>query len=473
MEEGMIRAWVLFALLGTAAVATSCPRGQEGPPEGGGFQLPPTPVVVEPVLEIPYAPAIELVGEIRAAQRAMLSAEVGGRVVSIAHRVGEVHPRTAGALVQINPADYEAQLAAAEAQLLQAQEGLRMAETGPRAQEIAAQQAQVDAAEAQYELALDNLSRQGELYDAGVIAESQLVAAQTQADAARAALDAQQEVLDTLLEGTRDEEIGRARAGVELAESQVDQAQLALGKTAIRPAFDAVVTQLLVEVGTSVGPGTPVAEVVATGPAEAWFNLPEEAISEAHPGDAVELTLDALPDEVLTGTVISVSPSADPVSRQFPMRVALSDERALAGMVAHGRLLTEEPRPTLMIKRDATVLGNLGMMVYVMGQPTGEEAFPGVPAIPAQMVPVVTGDTYGDLVTVVEGELAAGMMVVTRGNEQLYPGANIVPINLQPGGMAAEGGPPEDGPPPAAVPAGEVPAPEDAPEATTGDEGQP
>lgn len=469
----MNRASVLCVLLASAALASSCPKGPGEQPQGGGFQLPPTPVVVEPVLEIPYAPAIELVGEIRASQRAMLSAEVGGRVVGIAHRVGEVHPRSAGALIQLNAADYEAQLAAAEAQLQQAQEGLRMAETGPRAQEIAAQQAQVEAAAAQYELALDNLTRQQELYDAGVTAESQLVAARTQADAARAALSAQQEVLDTLLEGTRDEEIGRVRAGVELAQSQLDQAQLALGKTAIRPAFDAVVTQLLVEVGSFVGPGTPVVEVVATGPAEAWFNLPEEAISEAHPGDVVELTVDALPDEVLSGSVISVSPAADPVSRQFPMRVALSDERALAGMVAHGRLLTEEPRPTLMIKRDATVLGNLGMMVYVMGQPTGEEAFPGVPAIPVQMVPVVTGDTYGDLVVVVEGELAAGMMVVTRGNEQLYPGANIVPVNLQPGGMDGAGGPPEGGPPADGMAAGAEPAAGDATETAAGDEGQP
>ncbi|GEM_PF-3494177 len=467
----MNRASVLCVLLASAALAGSCTKGPSEQPEGGGFQLPPTPVVVEPVLEIPYAPAIELVGEIRASQRAVLSAEVGGRVVGIAHRVGELHPRSAGALIQIDAADYNVQLAAAEAQLAQAQEGLRMAETGPRAQEIAAQQAQVEAAAAQYELALDNLSRQQELYDAGVTAESVLIAARTQADAARAALNAQQQVLDTLLEGTREEEVERARAAVDLAQSLVDQARLALSKTAVRPAFDAVVTQLLVEVGTFVGPGTPVAEVVATGPAEAWFNLPEEAIGEAHPGDGVELTVDALPGEVLTGSVISVSAAADPVSRQFPMRVALDDERALAGMVAHGRLLTEEPRPALMIKRDATVLGNLGMMVYVMGPPSGEEAFPGVPAIPVQMVPVVTGDTYGDLVVVVEGELAAGMMVVTRGNEQLYPGANILPINLQPGGMEGAGAPAEGESPAGGIPPGAEPGAPDPAETAAGGEG--
>lgn len=447
MPRALKLGWVLGL---TLLLISSCLKGPGGPAgDGGGMpQMPPTAVVVSPVVEIPYAPAIELVGEMRAAQRATLSAEVGGRVVRIAHRVGETHLESAGALIQLNDADYQAQLAAARALLAQAQEGLRMAESGPRVQEVAAQQALVDAAQAQYDQALDNLSRQQELYDEGVVSESLLIAARTQAEAAAAALKAQQEILDALLEGTREEELERARAAVELAQSQLKQAELALDKTAISPAFDAIVTRLLVEVGTFVGPGTPVVEVVATGPSEAWFNLPEESVGEASPGDVVELTFDALGGEVISGTVISVSPAADEVSRQFPVRVAVADERPLPGMVVYGRLLTEAPKPTVMVSRDATVLGSLGKMVYVMGEPTGEEAFPGIPAIPVEMVPVVTGEAYGELVVVVEGQLAAGMMVVTRGNEKLYPGANILPINLQPeGGMGGGEMPPEGGPP--------------------------
>lgn len=441
-----MRSILLVIVLGLLlAGLPACQRHGGGPPGGmaGGFQAPPVAVILEPAALVDYAPAIELVGDVRAAQQATLSAEVAGRVVAISHRVGEAHPRSAGALVQINTADYEAAVAAAEAGLTQAQEALRMAQNGPRPQDIAAQRAQVEAAEAQYKQALDNQARQQELYDAGVIAESALVAAHTQADAAKSALKAQQEVLDQLLEGTREEQIKQAQAGVSAAQSQLTQARLALGKTSITPAFDAVVTGLMVEVGSFVGPGQPVVEVVADAPSEAWFNLPADQIQHVGPGDAVELQLDAYPGERLNGTVISVSPSADVQTRQFPVRVAVDDPRALPGMAVTGRILLQEPRPTLMVKRDATVLTNLGMAVYIM-QPPAPDAKPpmeGMPPLPTvNQVLVQLGATYGDQVEITDGDLKPGDMVVTRGNENLYTGANIIPTNLtEDGGM---GGPP-------------------------------
>jgi RND family efflux transporter MFP subunit len=458
----MFRVLRLFGIFAPMLVLASCllscqmggngDSGEGGPPEG--FKMPPTATVLEPVQLVDYAPAIELVGEVRASQRATLSAEVGGRVVSIAHRVGETHPRSAGALVQINSADYEAGVEIARAGLAQAEQALSMAETGPRPQEIAAQRAQVDASRAQYELALDNLNRQKELFDAGVIPESAIIAAQTQADAAEAAYHAQEEVLSALLEGTREEQKASAQAAVELSRSLLTQAELMLAKTAITPAFDAKVTALLVEVGSFVGPGTPVVEVISSGTTEAWFNLPETDIARIDPGDAVELRLDALPGEVLAGEVISVSAAADTKTRQFPVRVSITDERVLPGMVAYGRLLTEETKPVLAVPRDAVVLTNLGEVVYVMQPPPADaepfmEGMPPLPVVDMQLV--TTGETLGDLV-VVEGNLTPGMMVVTRGNESLMAGSSIIPTNLM--GEGGMGGAPQSGMEGAAPPEG-------------------
>jgi len=446
---------VVLSLLATACMQGGQGGGEEG---GGGFKMPPTPVVVEPVVMLDYAPAIELIGEVRATQRAVLSAEIGGRVTKINHRVGEEHLLRHGALVQVNTADYQAVLSAAKAGQALADEALLLAQNGPRSEDIAAQQAAVDAARAQYDLALDNLGRQEDLFEQGVISESMLIAAKTQAQAAQAALDAQHEVLNSMIAGTRPEQVAQAQASVDAAASQVRQAELTLSKTAIKPAFDAVVTDMMVEVGSMVGPGTPVAEVVALGPGEAWFNLPEGEVSGVHPGDAVELTFDALPDVVIQGSVISVSPAADPMTRQFPLRVAIGDDRPLPGMVANGRILMEQAKPTVMISRDAAVLNNLGLVAFTM-QPPAEDAeppMPGMPPLPTvNMVHVELGDNYGDYIVVLSEGLAPGMMVVTRGNEQLFTGANIIPTNLMgeggPGGPGAPGG---EGVPPGGTPEG-------------------
>jgi RND family efflux transporter MFP subunit len=413
------------------------------------------PVLVAPVQLLDYAPAIELVGEIRAVKRATLAAEVSGRVTRIASRVGEAYSTGQGALIQIDPADYHTGLAQAEANLAQAREALNQARTGPREQTIAAQQAQVTAAEAQLAQAEDNLKRQEKLYDAGVIPESTVVAARTQANAARAQLESQQEILSEMRSGTRPEQIAQAEAAVAAAQARVDQARLALNKTGIRPVFDGVVAALMVEVGTFVGPGTPVAEVVAEGPHEAWFNLPEKAIPHVTVGDKVELTTDAFPDEVFHGTVISISTAANPVSRQFPVRVALTNRKLLPGMAAYCRIMTQTPKPTAMISRDATVMNSLGQqIVYVMQPPA--ESDPGTGADGGQQLPgvkqvvVELGDTYRNMVVLSSNNIEPGQMLVTRGNEKLNPTSKIIPTNL--------GGPPtagEGAAPPGAPPAGE------------------
>jgi len=423
---------------------------------GGMSGPPPVATILEPVQMIDYAPAIELVGEVRATQRVTLAAEVGGRVTRIAHRVGEAHGRSSGALIQIDPASYQAALDGARAGMAQARERLKAMESGPREQEIAAQQAMVASAEAQYEQALDNLQRQRKLYEQDVVPESAVVSAEKQAEALQAALESQQQVLDRLQEGNREEDVESARAAVDAAASGVAAAELALARTSITVPFDAVVSTLFVEEGAFVGPGTPVAEVVSSAPCEAWFNLPETDIDKIQPGAAVKVRFDALPDLVLDGVVISVAPAADEQSRQFPVRVSLDDEQPKAGMAAYGRLLTEAPTQVLAVKRDAIIITNLGDTVFVM-QPPAEDAVPpmeGMPPLPTvNSVLVKVGAAVGDMV-VVEGDLQAGMMVVTRGNETLYQGANIIPTNLM-DQMGAGGAPPGAGAPGAAPAPGE------------------
>jgi HlyD family secretion protein len=121
---------------------------------------PPVPVIVAPVELRDYAPAINLTGEMKAAQRATLTAEVSGTVLAISTRVGGSHKRSQGPLIQINPADYQAQVDVAKSSLSQSQAALTEARNGPRREDIAAQQARVDQAEAALDKAQDNLRRQ-------------------------------------------------------------------------------------------------------------------------------------------------------------------------------------------------------------------------------------------------------------------------------------------------------------------------
>jgi HlyD family secretion protein len=440
IRSGCIAGLALLALLATACAkpqdaAQAGAGGKAGQGKGGKNGPQPVPVLVAAAALRDYAPALVLQGDIRAAQQTTLAAEVAGRIVAIAHRVGEKHGRGAGALLSIDPASYDAALSAAKANLAGAQEELKRLLNGPRAQEIAAQEAAVSAAQARSDQAQDNLGRQQELFDQGAIAETALIDARTAAQTARAALDAAQQALSALRQGSRSEDIAQARAQVDQAQSSVAAAQLQRSRTAIAVPYDAVVTALYAEVGQYVSVGTPLCEVVADKPAEAWFNLPQDKAALVQPGAAVELRAKSLPDAVLQGRVISISPAADVQTRQFPVRVALNDLRLRPGMAVTGRILTAKPALTLMISDDAALESKLGLVVYRVLPAAGGGGGAGQgAAAPAgvETVPVELGEHLNGEVVVLKGALRAGDLLVTRGKEQLYTGAKISPTNIAP-----------------------------------------
>lgn len=439
IKSGLLMAGLLLALLAGGCFkpegATAEKSGGNASAGKGGKSGPqPIPVLVAPVQLKDYAPAIVLQGDIRAAQQATLAAEVAGKVIAIAHRVGEKHAQNSGALIKIDPASYETAITSAKADLAAAHEALKRLENGPRQEEVAAQEAAVAAAQAKYDQAQDNLRRQQELFEQGAIAETALVDAKTAAQTAQAALTAAQQVLSALRQGSRSEDIAAARARVDQARSILSAAELQRSRTTIAVPFNAIVTSLFVEVGQFVSPGTPLCVIVADKPAEAWFNLPQNKTAQVQPGAAVEIRSQSLPDEILHGKVISVSPAADLQSRQFPVRVALTDLRLQPGMAVTGRILTAKPIPTLVISDNAAVEGKLGLVVYRV-LPTGNTNA-GTSAATAALaevetVPVELGEHLNGEVVLLKGDLKAGDLLVTRGKEQIYTSAKIIPINLK------------------------------------------
>ncbi len=410
---------------------------------GMGDGPPPVAVFVEPVQLVDYAPAIDLIGETRAEQRVTLAAEVAGRVTGIRHRVGERHAVSDGWLISIDGSTYDSAVHAAEAALAQARENLRKAQNGPRPEDIRAQQAQLEAARARMQQAEDNLARMEALAKGGIIAETALIAARTEAETARSAYNASEQVLLAMQAGTRDEDLRAAEAAVNMAQANLDSSRISAGRTVLSPKFDAIVSNLMVEIGQYVGPGTPLVEVVNAGVTEAWFNLPEEELGNVAPGDDVEMRFTAFSGEIFHGGVISVSPAADEQTRQFPLRVHVSDERIMPGMTVEGRILRDSPVPTMMINMDSVIQAPLGTVCWVM------DTDPENPMnATARQVIIETGARLDNMVVVTAEDLKPGMMVVTRGKQQVYPTAKLIPVNLMPpGGMggSGEGGPPADG----------------------------
>ncbi|MFG0333774.1 MAG: efflux RND transporter periplasmic adaptor subunit, partial [Maioricimonas sp. JB049] len=188
--------------------------------------------------------------------------------------------------------------------------------------------------------------------------------------------------------------------------------------------FNGYVVSEHTEVGAWVNSGDPVAEIVALDRVDVLAHVLETHVPHIRPGIESRVEVPALPDRLFVGKVAIVIPEGDQRSRTFPVKVRLEneiiDEQPLlkAGMLARVTLPTGARKKSLLVPKDALVLGGARPMVYVVDLggkgPTGK----------ARPVPVEL-DVPSGAYMAVSGELKPGERVVVRGNERLRPDQEV------------------------------------------------
>jgi multidrug efflux pump subunit AcrA (membrane-fusion protein) len=137
-------------------------------------------------------------------------------------------------------------------------------------------------------------------------AKAGIEVAETQRDIAKAQLD-------VLLAGTPPEAIAVAQAAVTQAQVGLNAAKVALERTVVVAPFGGTVGQVSVRRGEFVTPGYPVITLGDLGTLRIeTIDLNEVDVAQIQEEQQVVLTFDALPDQVFTGTIASITPMAQP-----------------------------------------------------------------------------------------------------------------------------------------------------------------
>jgi RND family efflux transporter MFP subunit len=197
--------------------------------------------------------------------------------------------------------------------------------------------------------------------------------------------------------------------------AEIAQLELTLERCIIRAPFDGVIVRKRTEVGQWIDVGSPVAEIVALDQLEVRVEVPENYFFEIANGAEAIVTFESLPGDELIGRVEGIIPRADPQARTFPIKVAISnpERRIGVGMLAEVALPLGDPYRAVVVPKDALVRqGNAEIVFRIAKDGTVEP------------VPVVRGTGIGSWVAV-EGPIAPGEQIVTRGNERLRPGQEV------------------------------------------------
>ena len=241
-------------------------------------------------------------GSIVAPRTTLLSAEVSGRIASVAVDEGDVL-RLGDVAFVVDPEPYEISLEEARAGLLLAE-----AEAAQEEQELRRTQSLV----------------------------AQEIVAQQELD-------------------YRETQLAVARARVSQAGARLHRAERDLERTVVRAPYDSTVIERHLHEGANLsGPTSVVLTLQALEGFEAQLAIPEAAPVSARVGDPVLLDIQGHGETVET-TVLSVNPSIDPDSRTYSIRARVSAAGIKSGSFVRAQITPRATRTGLVLPRDAVL----------------------------------------------------------------------------------------------------------------------
>lgn len=309
---------------------------------------------------------ISAFGTARADREVVLSAQVAGEIVEIHPRlkigqvmrpVGESQRLPGDLLVRIDQKPYRERVRQAENRIAEDQAELEHLQKQEENNEVVLQKAQEDVKT--YKAEYDRLRK---LYDDGVAAESQVTAAR---------LEMQRYEL-ILVRADNERKLFPLRrkqilSRVETHNADLEVAKLDEGHTDVRPPFEGVLGDVLVEQGQYVRVGDPLVKLIDKTKVEIPIpvTLTDYAKIErkVRGGESprVELAENETAPARWIGHVVRVAPEADELTRTVKVFVHVENAEQqvplLPGTFVHARIDGPVLRETLVVPRDAIVGG--------------------------------------------------------------------------------------------------------------------
>jgi membrane fusion protein, multidrug efflux system len=273
-----------------------------------------------------------------------MAPRVAGQVTKLLFADNE-HVSAGQTLLLIDPSDYQARLDQAKAQQASAEATLTQA----RAQ-VAVQQANVDQVTANVRVAEADLLQAQQDYDryqkivSGAVSRQQIEAATATFHSAQAKLDASRQMVGGAQAQARaaQAQVLAAEASLQQAAANTHTAELQLSYCTIVAPVAGVVTHRTVSAGNYVNAGQALFALVQD---DRWVtaNFKETQLAQMHPGQDVDLAIDAVSSitfhgkvdsfQAGTGTAFSVLPAENAtgnyvkIVQRLPVKIVFDDPR--------------------------------------------------------------------------------------------------------------------------------------------------
>jgi len=203
--------------------------------------------------------------------------------------------------------------------------------------------------------------------------------------------------------------------GLEQARRSVSMAQRNLDDTALKAPDDGIVARRNIEPGVTAAPGLPAFTLVQTRTVLATAPVPETQVARIRIGQPARVIVAALERE-FPGTVRTIGAIADPLSRTYPVEVAVENPQGClrVGMVAEVHVRRDDPATAVVVPREAVRVDDTGTPCVYTVTPDGK----------VRRKNVEVAGFLGEMTALAAG-VAEGDMVVTSGTPMLADGMTV------------------------------------------------
>lgn len=212
--------------------------------------------------------------------------------------------------------------------------------------------------------------------------------------------------------------IAVSEADIKVAQSQIDDIDLKLARTAVKSPVAGIVSARTAKIGAiASGSGSPLFTVIRDGEIELKADVAEDGILKLEPGQKATVTL-AGGAARLSGKVRLVEPTLDPQSRLGHVYIRFDEPgKARAGMFASAEIVAAE-------KEGLTL--PLSAVTATDGKTVARKVENGI----VTLVPVETGIQDGQAIEIVKG-LSAGDEVVAKAGAYVRDGDRVNPVHAE------------------------------------------
>lgn len=316
---------------------------------------------------------LDVVGSVRARTSAVVSTRIPGSVSVLRVREGD-RVKKGQLLLQLDAQENQATAAGATAAVDEARRGLEEAQSRKK-------------------LADTTFTRYQNLLNEQAVSRQEFDVRQTEKDVAA-------------------QGVARAESRLIQAQQGAKAASAVSDYTRILAPISGVIASKQADLGASVFPGQPLMTIEDDGSYQLELALPENVATKVMPGTPVQVTLDAL-GASFSAKIAEIVPTADPASRTFVAKIALTQKGLKSGMFGRGAINLGVTAHGITVPKKAVV--ERGALTSVWAVDSGNIA---------HMRIIKVGRQIGERTEVLSG-LSDGDRVVVTGVEKVTEAAKV------------------------------------------------